>query len=305
MLGNPWAASHSLTQRAVYDGDKFITSSLGDAFPQNIKFLVNDGTFSNGKKDPKTQKENRFDTSSSISVVSGDIPGDGGGKSCGRLGGLSMLNSGGFVKFAQVYSRRACTAENDGKSTTNTKNEVGLVFFDRELNSLGEHKLTDGNDVHVVSSAKYGKNIVVLFSRSAADTSGTFIPAKYTDSDKGCYIMLVSPSGSVIKNPIELDEIALNNDNLIELADGNVAWTYVTEEGAMKLYKLKTPPSTKPAGETGSTADDVPSTNDDVKDDDGKNNDVKDDDDKDDDDDESSSIFSVYVIWILAYLFNK
>ena len=35
----PWSTSHSLTQRALFDGKYFFTASLGDSEPQNIKIL--------------------------------------------------------------------------------------------------------------------------------------------------------------------------------------------------------------------------------------------------------------------------
>ena len=36
----PWSTSHSLTQRALFDGKYFITASLGDSDPHNIKVVI-------------------------------------------------------------------------------------------------------------------------------------------------------------------------------------------------------------------------------------------------------------------------
>ena len=250
MLGSAWSASHSLTQRALYDGKQFITSALGDAFPQQIQFTTQNGKYDNGHKDGKTGIKNRFANSGSSSVIPGEIPGDGTGQACGRLGGLSMLKSSGYEKFAQVYSRKPCTSGYSGTNKTNDVDEIGIVFFDRDLQMLSQKKLTTGDDVNVVTSAKYGKNIVVLFSRTSRQgrSDGKFAPDNYqTDStDEKTYIMLASDTGTVKTAPIELDNNIINNDNMIVLTNGNVVWSFVDMDGKLKTYRLNVPSSTKP-----------------------------------------------------------
>jgi hypothetical protein len=251
MLGSSWSASHSLTQRALYDGQKFITSALGDAFPQQIKFTVQDGKYHNGYTDTGTNTNNRFANSGSATVIPGEIPGDGTGQACGRLGGLSMFNASGYSKFAQVYSRKPCTSGYSGNTKTNDVDEIGVVFFDRDLQMVSQKKLTTGNDVNVVTSAKYGENIVVLFSRTSRQgrSDGLFAPDNYrTDStDEKTYIMLASGTGTVITQPIELDKNIINNDNMIVLENGNVVWSFVDMDNKLMTYKLTKPASSKPA----------------------------------------------------------
>jgi hypothetical protein len=250
MLGSAWSASHSLTQRALYDGKQFITSTLGDAFPQQIKFTTQNGKYDNGHKDGKTGAKNRFSSTGSATLIPGEIPGDGTGQACGRLGGLSMLKSSGYEKFAQVYARKPCTSGYSGTNKTNDVDEIGIVFFDRKLELISHKTLTTGDDVNVVTSAKYGKNIVVLFSRTTREgrSNGTFAPDNYkTDStDDKTYIMLADDSGNVKTAPIELDSNIINNDNMIVLANGNVVWSFVDMENKLKTYRLKVPTSTKP-----------------------------------------------------------
>lgn len=260
MLGSAWASSHSLTQRALYDGEKFITSTLGDAYPQQIKFTVQNGKYSNNHKDGMTGKNNRFDSSASDSIIPGSIPGDGTGQACGRLGGLSMLNVTGYVKFAQIYARKPCTTTFGG-GTSSTVDELGVVFFDRDLKLLSHQKLTTGADVNVVTSAKFGRNIVVLFSRTSRKgrSDGLFAPDNYSSdsSDDKTYIMLVDCSGTVKTSEIELDNNIINNDNMIVLSDGNVAWSFVGSDHKLKTYRLK-PPAPTTREETGEFAGTYP-----------------------------------------------
>ena len=251
MLGANWSASHSLTQRTLYDGEKFLTSTLGDAFPQQIKFTYQDGKYNNGYKDGATGALNRFDHIGNAALIPGNIPGDGTGQACGRLGGLSMFNASGFTKFAQVYARKTCTSGYGNNIFTNDVDEIGVVFFDRKLELLSHKTLTTGNDVNVVTSAKYGENIVVLFSRTSREgrSNGLFAPDNYrTDSeDEKTYIMLVSNTGTVVTSPVQLDKNIINNDNLIVLENGNVVWSFVDMDNKLMTYKLTAPASSKPA----------------------------------------------------------
>lgn len=249
MLGNAWASSHSLTQRALYDGKQFITSTLGDAYPQQIKFTTQNGKYDNGHEDGKTGTKNRFAHTASDSIIPGTIPGDGSGQACGRLGGLSMFDASGYKKFAQVYSRKPCTTSFGGE-TKSTVDELGVVFFDRDLKMLTQKKLAAGADINVVTSAKFGANIVILFSRTSRKgrSDGLFPPDNYsTDSDEEkTYIMLVDSAGTIKTDAIELDKNIINNDNMIVLANGNVAWSFVGTDYKLKTYRLKPPSASKP-----------------------------------------------------------
>ena len=252
MLGSNWSASHSLTQRAVYDGKFFITSTLGDAFPQQIKFTSQNGKYNNGYKDGANNELNRFANYGNATLIPGEIPGDGTGQACGRLGGLSIINASGLIKFAQVYARKPCTSGYSGTTKTNDVDEIGIVFFDRSLTLISHKTLTTGADVNVVTSAKYGKNIVVLFSRTSRQgrSDGLFAPDNYnTDStDDKTYMMLVSDTGEVVSQPVQLDSNIINNDNMIVLANGNVVWSFVDTENKLKTFRLKTPTASDPLG---------------------------------------------------------
>ena len=241
MMGSSWATSHSLVQRALYDGRQFYTSSLGDAFPLQIQFVSSDAKYANLKVDGVSGLKNRFDFVKKDNIIDGLIPG-ANGNSCGRLGGLSMFNAVGFKLFAQVYSRKACTVASYNVEKTNDKNEIGLVTFDRSLNKLAQYKIGEGGDVNSVFSAKYGSNIVVLYSRSPpSKTTLVYNPAiiQY-DKDK-TFMMLVGTDGNVKTAEFQLDENFISNDGMVVLSDGNVAWTVVDDQGSLISFRLKTP----------------------------------------------------------------
>ena len=164
MLGDPWGTSHSLTQRIVYDGKQFVTSALGDGFPHQVRFTKNDGKHPTTFFDPNLLKNNRFAYSSTSDIILGKIPGNGKGQSCGRLGGLHVIGLPTFRKYAQIYSRTNCTGGMDGQVVKSNTHEIGVVFFDRNLKRLSSHVIGDGMKVNSIRSAKYGRNLFILYS---------------------------------------------------------------------------------------------------------------------------------------------
>ena len=242
LLGSSWGTTHSLSQRIVYDGLRFLTASLGDAYPQQIRFTVHNGKYKSTFVDGKTGKQNRYDTFSRSDVVPGSIPGDGDGRSCGRLGGLLAIRRAKFLKYAQVYARRACSTSLQGRLSTNDQDEIGIVFFDRDLNRLDKHKLGDGWNVNSVKAAVYGDNIFVMYSTSAdSSRSGSeFLPNTRAEGDS-CHIMLIQSNGTLRSKAFKLDECVFGNDEPATLQNGNVGWTFVDRDGRLKAFTLDPP----------------------------------------------------------------
>jgi len=86
------------------------------------------------------------------SIIQGSIPGCGCGQSCGRDGGLMRL----FPNYnGATYARRNCTSGFDSTSETNKVNEIGVVFFDDNLERLKE-----------VTLVPDGKNFFSFFSEN-------------------------------------------------------------------------------------------------------------------------------------------
>jgi hypothetical protein len=243
LLGTGWGASHSLSQNIVYDGLQFLSSTLGDAFPQQIQFTVHDGKHPSNFIDGKTGYRNRYETFKRSRLVPGNIPGDGQGRSCGRLGGLHVIRDKKFRMYAQVYSRRTCTSGLSGQPNSNDKDEIGVVFFDRNLKRLDAHVIGDGYNVNLVRSAMYGSNILIVYSTTKRrdPKNSEFLPNTYNQQDK-CYMMLIYPNGSFRSSDIELPSCSLGNDDIVTLQNGAVAWTFVDVNGNLSTFALTAPP---------------------------------------------------------------
>lgn len=243
MLGDPWGASHSLNQKIAYDGKQFVTSSLGDGFPQQIVFTKNDGRHKTAIIDGRTQQQNRFAYKKASNLVHGVIPGNGKGQSCGRLGGLHVLGYHKFEKYAQVYARRECTAGIQGNPATNTYNEIGVVFFDRDLKVESTHIVGNGKNVNNIQSALYGKNIFIVYTTTQRPNpeGHQFLPDDYNNERDKCFMMLIRPDGSIAQGPIQLKKSIIGNDGMVTMHDGNVAWSLVDENGTLRVFSLKKP----------------------------------------------------------------
>ena len=242
LLGSPWGTSHSLSQQIVYDGLQFLTSSLGDAHPQQVHFTAHNGRNQSIFVDGKTGKHNRYHTFSRSHVIPGSIPGDGEGRSCGRLGGLHIFKGAKFIKYAQVYSRHVCISGINNEKNVNDEDEIGIVFLDRELNKLGKFKLADGKNVNIIKSAGYGRNIAIMYSTSTKRDSRDpkFMPNTIADDDT-CYMMLVRLDGHVLHRPKKLLKCIFGNDDPVTLKNGNAAWTSVDSSGKLLAYTLDDP----------------------------------------------------------------
>jgi hypothetical protein len=292
LLGSSWGTSHSLDQKISYDGLQFITSALGDAYPQQIRFTTHDGRHPSEFIDGKTGKQNRYKTMSRSHLIDGSIPGNGRGKSCGRLGGLHIIRDIKFRQYAQVYARHACSSGLDGQVITNDKDEIGVVFFDRELNKISQHKVEDGWNVNSIKSAGYGRNIFVIYSvtHRKDEFSSEFLPNTYNVDDQ-CYMMLVRSDGTVRSNKVKLEKCTFGNDDLVTLNDGNVAWTFVDVNGNLFTYSLKTPPFESPS--SNNFYDNL-----------GDNENVTSDGTSDGNEDRGKGLAVVNCIWMFFFLLN-
>lgn len=105
----PWVSSASLEQYMIYDGRYFISASLGNQSPQNIRICVSDMINVNDDYDDVNhQYLNNPGICENISDLNG-VPGDGKNNSCGRLGGIVNIKEQYFV----VYSRKECKYQTD------------------------------------------------------------------------------------------------------------------------------------------------------------------------------------------------
>lgn len=233
-LAFSWGSSHSLTQNIIYNGDKFMTTSLGDAYPRNILFTIEDGLNSNGMTDPFTGKTNVLNVLKTSTLLPGIMTG-GSGYSNGRLGNLMQLADG--TTFVVSYSRR--------KGSETDINQLGLVFYDENLSLLKDVYLGEGQSVNQVQSCRYGKNIFITYiiSNNHYSYNGLYIDPKI-HSDDVQYFMLVDDQGNVLTSPSpyqSLSTVLSASDEMKMMSDGRCAWTFV-DESYILHYVYLTPP---------------------------------------------------------------
>lgn len=225
-----WGASHSLCQRTVWDGQAHMTSALGDAYPQQIRFYGAEMTVDGGIGTKMGSSE----------VLPGSIPGNGGGATSGRLGGLSEMRDGLFV---QSYARRPTSTSFQGTASVSNLDETGLLFFNRTLTPLKQTTLAPGMHVNTVKSAKYGRNILVGYT-TIPETTEVFMRARVEESGDTMHMMLVDGCGEVITPSFSVANTSITaNDDWEVLKDGRVAWTHVSDEGELSYHFLPAPPT--------------------------------------------------------------
>ena len=238
-----WGASHSLSQNMLYNGENAFSTALGDAYPINIMVSKNDVSFNNGLIDPKTGLYNRLNYNSNSSLITGIMPGNGMGFSCGRMGSLSFFGDGAYNVLS--YARRPCNMSLEGFMKNSTIDQMGLVFFDNNLNKLADVSLGPGKWINQVQSVKYGMNMFFTFVYSNRTDRYNQSLTSITDKTDIMSVMLLNNAGNVLSSPFNLTKSILPaSDDLRILNDGRVAWTYVDENYTLTYYYLTKPQQT-------------------------------------------------------------
>jgi len=250
-LAVEWGASHSLTENLIYTGEKFISASLGDAYPLNIFFTTNDGITSNGIPDPKKGIYNVLTSVRDPSLLPDIMTGNGESFSNGRLGNLIQLADG--QTYVISYARRKSSTTFNGNVESSNISTLGLTFFDKNLNSLGNVSLGDGQYVNQVQSCRYGKNIFLSYviSNNHLIQNNEFLDNNLNFDDVQ-YFMLVNEKGNVLVGPLLYGSFSSNlpaSDEMRMLSDGRCAWTNVDKNGILSFLYLSAPAQT-PTGFT-------------------------------------------------------
>jgi uncharacterized membrane protein YgcG len=254
--GWTWKTSHSLQQTILYSGKYLITASLGDVFPENIKVCLIDQTTFTTTYDA-VNKGNFEHPTYCLDIVNGKICGDGGGKTCGRIGGL--VQSGDTIGL--VYSRKSCSFVGyKNTQTSSSDSEIGLITFQIVNFAITNQKyytFGKGDMVIAIRAVKYGKNIFISYTSSTTGT-GNDPQQQYVIGDKTVEVqtnMIVDFLGNVVvpstantgnNNVSPTDEIRF-------LADGTPTWTYIDQNNKLYLYQLQTPPMVSNVNTNGQT----------------------------------------------------
>lgn len=239
-----WGTSHSLSVSQIYDGRNYITASLGDLFPENLRVCFVDSlvldTNSVDAKRGKSVKHRRF--CDDFIVQPGKIPGNGHGKSCGRLGGIFKIKN----KVVVVYSRKKCKIPGYyGDSTEDYNGDIGMsVFeFDSKLFKIinkQSYKFGSGENIVGIRAQRYGDKIFILLASTSKLTTEDSTNSGVLSTDIVSKALLVNLSGDIISGPFSYSDIIVPaSDDLRVLADGRVAWAVINQENnQLYIYYL-------------------------------------------------------------------
>ncbi|EAR98231.1 hypothetical protein TTHERM_00344310 (macronuclear) [Tetrahymena thermophila SB210] len=221
-----WATSHSLYQDMHYDGQNLYVASLGDAFPMNVNFQV--------------CNIDTYQCKSSSKIVQGDIPGNGGGSSSGRIGGFFSIIGNRNQKLF-VYQRKASNGGYSGSVSTNTVNELAVIKFDSQLNYISTTTLLSGDvasRVNSIKSVPYGKNILLAYTVIPSSEVQNFNRQNSNNKVDQAYIALLSGAdGSFLVQPTQLSTFQINSsDDWRILENGSIVYTYIDNSNNLNIY---------------------------------------------------------------------
>lgn len=240
--GWTWGASHSLVQLNFYDGKHFVTANLGEPFPENIRvcFTYPD-EYNISKYDPVRKTLNNNLSYCFDNLIDGKIPGDGRGKTCGFLGGLSQIND----DYVLTYSRKACemTSYNGIDKTFDYNNDVGVVFFkfdtvNKAIVNRRQYNISSGGNVKGLKSVTHGDKLVVFLTVTDTPTAYLKSPEHVITTKDRTEYMLIDSNGKVIRDrtKFDADHIVPVSDQIKTLMDGKKVWTYLSKStGKLKI----------------------------------------------------------------------
>lgn len=175
----------------------------------------------------------------------GGIPGNAAGDSCGRMGGLVVIDQDALV---QTYSRKAGCREN-------LLDELGAVFFNSKLEKSKTVILGEGNSINSLKTAKYGQNILIATAEldEGDIPSGTYNYDYLKDGREKMYMMLIDKEGAIIADKQQLAQFSLEaNVDFEVFNNGRVVWPFIDPNNKVFLYMTPTPDK----GNTGVYEDD-------------------------------------------------
>ena len=179
-------------------------------------------------------------------MIEGSIPGNFGGQSSGRMGGMHLLPNN---KILIIYSRIECDNECGEK---NDVSELSFLSFNNQFKIEKSISFRPGNYINNIKHAKYGDNIFIMISETTlVSDDKKYIYDKYTffgeDIEEGhtpCNCFLADQNGEIISNIISFNYNFFSpNDDFETLKDGSVVWTFVDDDDNLYLCFLACKPT--------------------------------------------------------------
>jgi hypothetical protein len=241
-----WLSSHSLYQTHLYNGQYYATAAIGDDYPQNIQVCIVDQSMTDGYLDGVRNATVRH-PSYCTTIVTGTIPGDGSGNTCGRLGGMHYYNG----TYGLIYQRKPCRLLNASTATyvTNATNELALLTFTfnsstNAFSAITKKVLVTPTDLIMsVRSGKYGNKIFITYSSQKTSNGSLTANNNYYVGTDTTMQMLVGFDGSIATAPMAAKvNCTPLSDELKYLADGRLVWSFIDYTENLFIYYTNSPP---------------------------------------------------------------
>lgn len=200
---NGWLYSHNFDQRIKPDGEGFVLSALGDAYPRAIPLRLI-------SKDGQSVSSNVFDISGSI----------GDNTTHTDLGDIAVLAQGYAVSYASAEGR---DNRDVGLTLVNASGEVTQQLWLTEYKDEGQYAAR-------VKMATLGEDIVVAWEEVVAGASR---------GEAKTWVLRVNTQGEIQAGPQQLEDVRLGiNDDWFHYADGSIGWVTGEDEQGLSVYKL-------------------------------------------------------------------
>lgn len=229
-----WGSSHSLVQSHIYTGRYFVTAALGDAYPMGIKICVVDADSTSSTYDPVLKRYARHNSYCKDDIVP-SFTGTMTGNAYGRLGGLINLGD----KFAVIFSVKPTSSD-----PTNAIQMVTFKFANGAFTDITRYTLQTGVASSLVNlrASKYGNKILVSYTLNSTSFSDSSPPRMYNNLNDAMYYLLVDQNGRIANGPLKATEHQMNlSDDIRELKDGSLLWTYVDSSNNLRVVTVKAP----------------------------------------------------------------
>lgn len=234
-IGYSWSSSHSLIQSVLFNGEYFMTSALGDAYPENIKSCLVKPYVIGNTFDKINGRKNSID-SSCKDLHPKVLPGDHSGNSGARMGSIHF---NGDNKYAIPYSIKPCT----GREQSTKLNEFGLLTY-----TLDGDRMIDVKNIVIptitaekivnIRSGTYGNNIFIMYTENDNPFSN-MPPYQGLGFNYKMSYLLVDFDGKIISGPFTSAEFLMDMSNDIRfLENGSLVWSSIVRGGTLKISYL-------------------------------------------------------------------
>ena len=217
-----WKTSHSLNQSIIFDGKYWITTSLGDAYPEGITFSAIDST---GEVKGKNYRNCIIDQS----LI--HIPGLMNGSSYGKMGSIVKLNEENL--YGLIYTVTP--------SKKDKRDQISLFKFKFENESFVKVddiviKTGFGYSMCNVRNGRLGNDKIII--TYILDESLTDCTHFWIRNDVKMYFLVIDFDGNILEDFESPNNYQNVSDDLRNLNDGTLRWTHIDKNsGILNVIK--------------------------------------------------------------------